>query len=90
MEQENKGFEKWKKNLAPKDADWISINLITGEAELTIDSLLRKAYEGGQQEIIEMLKVEQRIHRNTDSGEVNIFLLAFLHRINAVVSSEMS
>ena len=40
-------FEKYKESLAKKDANWISLNLKTGEAEITSDELFFKIFKAG-------------------------------------------
>ena len=42
-----KMFEKYKNDLAKKDANWISLNLVTGEAEITSDELFFQIFKAG-------------------------------------------
>ena len=42
-----KMFEKYKKDLAKNEANWISLNLVTGEAEITSDELFFKIFKAG-------------------------------------------
>ena len=40
-------FEKYKESLAKKDANWISLNLKAGEAEITSDEFFFKIFKAG-------------------------------------------
>ena len=40
-------FEKYKESLAKKEANWISLNLKTGEAEITSDELFFQIFKSG-------------------------------------------